>query len=353
MTQMSTETQAGNATPCVHFDIYGYRVRIECAVPEVLQGLADDFAFFAAEPAESERSLLLVEEEPDYAPWAQARASVYTPRNVAYRQGEQSIIDYSGRGIGVHDLRTGSLRVSSLNHDLLYEVAYLFLLSQAGEELDDAGLHRVHALGVSVHGVAALVLLPMGGGKSTLGAALLEHSEIELLSDDSPLIGRDGSIRAFPLRIGLLPGAASKIPAEQLRKIQRMEFGPKLLVSYKYFAERVAASAEPGLILLGERSLHQDCSVWPASWCSTWKALLANCVVGMGLFQGMEFIFGRGPGEILAKTRVGWARMAACRKLISRSHAYHLRLGRDSVRNADVVVEALLRLASNKGKKSR
>jgi len=353
MDQMPTETPVENALPCAHFDIYGYKVRIECAVPEVLEGLADDFAFFAAEATEFAVSLRLVEEEPDYTPWSEARASVYTPRNVAYRQAEQSIIDYSGRGIGVHDLRTGSFRVSSLDHDLLYEVAYLFLLSQSGEALDDAGLHRLHALGVSVQGVAALVLLPMGGGKSTLGAALLEHPEVKLLSDDSPLIGGDGSVHAFPLRIGLLPGAASKIPAEQLRKIQRMEFGPKLLVNYKYFADRVAASAEPGLILLGERSLNQDCSMWPASWWSTWKAMLANCVVGMGLFQGMEFIFGRGPGEILAKATVAWKRAVACRSLMGRSHAYHLRLGRDSARNAEVVVAALLRLAAERAQGMR
>ena len=353
MDQMPTETEVGNAVPCAHFDIYGYKVRIECAVPVVLEGLADDFAFFASGPAASEVPVRLIEEEPDYTPWSEARASVYTPRNVAYRQAEQSIIDYSGRGIGVHDLRTGSFRVSSLDHDLLYEVAYLFLLSQSGEALDDAGFHRLHALGVSVHGVAALVLLPMGGGKSTLGSALLEYPEMKLLSDDSPIIARDGSVHAFPLRIGLLPGTESKIPAEQLRGFQRMEFGPKLLVNYKYFADRVAPSAQPGLILLGERSLNRDCSLWPASRWSTWKAMLANCVVGMGLFQGMEFIFGRGPAEILAKARVAWTRAAACRRLISRSHAYHLRLGRDSARNADVVVAALLRLAAEQPKGMR
>jgi hypothetical protein len=336
--------------PCAHFDIYGYKVRIECAVPDVLDGLADDFAFFAAEPATSDVLLQLLEEEPDYTPWSEARASVYTPRNVAYRQGDQLIVDYSGRGIGVHDLGQRTFRVSSLDYDLLYEAAYLFLLSQSGERLDDVGLHRIHALGVSVQGIVALVLLPMGGGKSTLAAALLDHPDVKLLSDDSPLIGRDGSVHAFPLRIGLLPDAKSKIPAAQLRKIQRMEFGPKLLVNYAYFADRVAPSAEPGLILIGERSLGGDCALWPASSWSAWKSMLANCVVGMGLFQGMEFIFARGPGEILAKARVAWKRAMACRRLMSQSHACHLRLGRDSAQNAEKVVKALHRLAAERGK---
>lgn len=340
--------QTDSVVPCRSFDIHGYRVRVECAVHEVLDGLADDFAFFASEAVPSAVTLQLLEEAPDYTQWADAKASVYTPRNVAYRLGEQSVIDYSGRGIGVHDLRIGSFRVSSLDHDLLYEVAYLFLLSQSGEALDENGFHRVHALGVSLNGFAALVLLPMGGGKSTLGSALLDHPEIKLLSDDSPLITRDGDIHAFPLRIGLLPGSESKVPTEQLRKIQRMEFGPKFLVNYKYFADRVTATAQPGLILLGERSLSRECSLRPASRWSTWKAMLANCIVGMGLFQGMEFIFGRGPSEILSKARVAMARAAACRSLLRRSRAYHLSLGRDIEHNAAVVVDALRRLAQEK-----
>lgn len=324
------------------FNIHGYRLRIVCAVAEVLSGLADDFAFFAAEPHGSEAVVTLTEAAPDYAPFANAQPAVYTPRNVSYRLNGKTIIDYSGRALGVHDPQTGSFELTSLDRDLLYEAAYLFILSQSGEALDRHGLHRIHALGVSVRGRAALVLLPMGGGKSTLGSALLAHPEIKLLSDDSPLIDRDGTLHAFPLRIGLLPGAASAIPPEQLRSIQRMEFGPKLLVNYKYFADRVTAEAAPALILIGERSLKDECTLRPASFRATWKALLANCVVGIGLFQGMEFIFGRSWSELAAKFSTALERLNACRRLRKRSRAYHLKLGRNSARNAEAVLAALL-----------
>lgn len=322
-------------------NIHGYRVRIESAVEAVLSGLADDFAFFAAEPSPGEAAITLVSEPPQYDAWVQARVSAYTPRNVAYRLDGRTIIDYSGRGIGIHDTRTGSFHLSSLDHDLLYEAAYLFLLSQSGEALDRVHLHRIHALGVSVNGRAALVLLPMGGGKSTLGSALLEHPEVQILSDDSPLVDRQGNLYAFPLRIGLLPDAVSRIPPDQLRTIQRMEFGPKLLVNYKYFAPRVAATANPGLVLLGERSLDSDCTLRPASLASSWKAVTANCIVGMGLFQGMEFLFGRSASEIASKAAVAASRAEACRKLLSRSGVYHVRLGRDIERNAATVLNAL------------
>jgi hypothetical protein len=331
------------AVPSVCFDVYGYRVRIESDVTGVLNDIADDFAFFASPVRGDEAVVTLEERVPDYRAWSAASASAYTPRNVAYRQEGKTLIDYSGRALGVHDTRTGSFHLSSLSHDLLYEAAYLFLLSQSGEALDRRGLHRVHALCVSVRGRAALVLLPMGGGKSTLGSALLRHPEVELVSDDSPLVDRKGNLHAFPLRVGLLPDSVGEIPADHLRLVQRMEFGPKLLVNYKFFAERVCPRSEPALLLLGERSLSEDCLLRPASQWEAWKALTTNCIVGMGLFQGMEFIFGRGPSEVFSKGAVALSRLRACRRLLQHCRACHLTLGRNHGLNAECVLKELLR----------
>jgi len=329
----------------VALDIYGYRTEIRCSSQAVLDGLADDFAFFRTNTQSSGRVVELFEQEPCYDELPQSAAAVYTPRNVSYRDATCTYIDYSGRALGIHDRRTGDFRVFSRNRDLLYEAAYLFLLSQAGEALDARHLHRVHALGVNVQDCAALVLLPMGGGKSTLGSHLLQHPDVKLLSDDSPLIDRRGDVYAFPLRIGLLPGAEGSIPASALRKIERMEFGPKLLVSYSHFADKVSRQAKPCLLLLGRRSLGKSCTVQRAGKVAALRAMAANCVVGMGLFQGMEFVFTRGAGELFRKSAVAASRLRASLALIARSQTYYLTLGRDPEENARVTRELLVQAA--------
>ncbi|MGQ9633526.1 MAG: hypothetical protein ACUVXB_04710 [Bryobacteraceae bacterium] len=149
--------------------------------------------------------------------------------------------------------------------DLVYEAAYLFLLSQLGESLDARRMHRLHAVDISWNRRAVLVMLPMGGGKSSLTLEMLKHPRFQILSDDSPFIGPQGEVKACPLRFGLLLGEEQEVPAGQRRLIDRMEFGPKYVVHYAHFADRVTPAAQPGLLLIAHKTLARCGWVEPAS----------------------------------------------------------------------------------------
>jgi hypothetical protein len=231
--------------------------------------------------------------------------------------------------------------VYGMDLDLLYEVAFLFLLSQLNERLDAHHMHRIHALGISFHGRGVLVLLPMGGGKSTLATQMLRDDRVRMLSDDSPIVTREGSLLGFPLRIGILPGSESGFEPDQLRTVQRMEFGPKLLVRYKHFENRIATEAEPGFLLIGRRSLSEGCEIVPCSRLLALKALIPNCVIGLGLFQGMEFVFNRGFGEIQAKVAIAFSRLRNCVVLAHRSQTAVVTLGRNGEENAATILRFL------------
>lgn len=321
------------------FDVYGFRFSVRGSSIPAIEGVSHDFAFFRAEPVGDEVTIEVLDEQPGYDDLPVCDASVYTPRNTVYRNGNKSYLDYSGRGLGVHEPDKRSFRIISRDPHLLYEASYLFLLSQIGQALDKKRLHRIHALAVSVNGRAILVLLPMGGGKSTLGAHLLRHPEIKLLSDDSPFVDQSAKVHAFPLHLGLLAGSEGEVPEEHRRFVNRMEFGPKYLVNYDYFADRVCPSADPGIVFLGSRTLSRECRIEPAGMGAGLRAMVAGSVIGLGLFHGLEFILERSPWELVAKANVGWSRLANAYRLLRRSRVCHLHLGRDPQANAAAVVE--------------
>ena len=327
------------AAPPLLFEVYGYRFAVTSSCTWALEGIAQDFAYFhSATPGDAVR-IEIEEGDPDYSTVPLCDASVYTPRNVVYRSGSRRYIDYGGRGLGVYDTATGGFRITSRDRNLLYEAVYLFLLSQIGQYLDGRGLHRLHALAVSLQGRAILVLLPMGGGKSTLCSALLGWPEIRLLSDDSPLIDRQGHSLAFPLHLGLLPGQEGKIPARYRRRVERMEFGPKVLVSFDYYRDQVEEKAAPGLVLLGRRTLASEARIERAGFTTALRAMVGNCIIGVGLFQGLEFILQSSHWELISKAGVGFSRLRNSVKLLRRSETYILHLGRDTRANAAAIIE--------------
>jgi hypothetical protein len=328
----------------VSFDVYQYRFSVRSSLDELVDSIRQDFAFFAAAPFHDGVLIELFHSDPPLDGLPDTDATIYTPRNVVYRSGTHRFIDYHGRALGIQEERTGNLKLYSCDPDLLYEATYLYLLSQIGQHLDRRGLHRIHALGMVVKNRAVLVLLPMSGGKSTLGLHLLNHPEVQLLSDDSPFIDRTGRVFAYPLRLGLLPGSEHAVPPEHRRVITRMEFGTKHLVNYSYFKDRVAASAAPGLVLIGARTLAAECRIDEVGRLSGLRACVANCVVGVGLFQGLEFILRSSGWELLRQTRLGMSRLRNCNQMLRRSRVCRVHLGRDPELNARTVLEFALRV---------
>jgi hypothetical protein len=333
----------------VRFSVYGYRFVLQGDCSFALEGLTEDFAFFADKspaqnPKRGEVRLELMQGAPDYDGLPVVDASIYTPRNVVYRHHGVRILDFGGRGLGTYDGNNRLFRITSEDPYLVYEAAYLFLLSQIGQECDRRGMHRLHALAMSYKGHAILALMPMGGGKSTLGSALLRGSGLSILSDDSPFIDREGNAHAFPLRLGLLKGREGEVPEEHRRLVHRMEFGPKYLVNYSYFAGRVVDRAKPGIVLLGRRTLARQGRLTEASYLTAMKAMTPNMIVGLGLFQGLEYLLERSTSEIAGKAGLGLSRLRNAHTLVRASRNFVFHMGRDPDINAQSVVDLAERL---------
>ena len=329
-------------SPQLRLDVYGCKFLLCGNAGSSIDSLANDFQFFKTEDTVVDITIEVISGDPPYDEVPDGIATTYTPRNTSFSVDGRSFIDYSGRALAIWDRGRKLFRITSRDPDIRYEATYLFLLAQIGECLDSRRMHRIHAMAVSVNDSAVLAILPMGGGKSTLCSALLKYPDFRMLSDDSPYIDSDGRVQAFPLRLGLLPGNEDDIPAEFLRTVNRMEFGPKILVSYEYFADRIEPSAAPGIVFIGKRSMARDCRIVPAGKWMQIKCVFVNCVVGLGLYQGLEFVLTHSPFELLSKSRIAWSRYRVARRLFSQSHVYELTLGHDRELNASTVREFVL-----------
>src|SRR5215208_3807957 len=326
--------------PCVsvRLNIYGFHAALR-GWPEVVEQVRRDFAWFESperDLSEQPVEAVIVAEkgDPDYSRFGPLPASFVTPRNVVYQHGQSTVIDYFGEAISVFDRRARRLVVRGRNVDLVHEAIYHFVLSQASAALEARGLVRLHSLALVGKDGAVAIMLPSGGGKSTLALRGLQDKGVRLLSEDSPLMDRRGRLYPFPLRIAVNVGDAESLPAGQTRLLQRMEFHPKLALDVEAFAHRVAeGSVQASHLVIGRRTLGTEATIERVARREALGALLREAVVGVGLYQGMEFVLQHGPRDVFGQVRPGAIRAACCAGLLRRVAVWRLTLARDPGRN--------------------
>jgi len=336
-------------TQTLQLSFYGVNIGIKSSCAEALEHIDRDFSYFKS-PAAAAAGMEIVayQQEPPYAGLAPMSAAYLSPRNICYHRGNLKYIDYPGRAMVVCDRANRRYSVYSLDPLALHEICYMLIISLIGEQFDKRGLCRVHALGFELEGKAILLLLGMGGGKTTIALDTLSlNSKVRLISEDSPLIDRQGNILPFPLRIGIRPQSLPEnIPQRYIRFFPREEFGPKYLIDIDFFKNRISAcQAYPaGVVILGRRVLGQEPRIIPAGKYAAYRQFVKDCVIGMGLYQGIEYIFQKSPLEIISRVPYLWSRSLNAGRLISRAKIFEFLITNDRQKNTLVFNDFLRRL---------
>lgn len=318
-------------------EVYGLRIWIEGDWPEVVEAVRLDFEWFER-PGDvgggADVRVTVERRPPDYDSQGDLTSAFVTPRNVVYRAGRRTAIDYFGRALAVLERGSEALCVQGEDAHLVHEAVYLYVLSRVGEHLDARGLPRLHAVGLAGREGAVAVVLPSGGGKSTLALRALGDDAVTLLSEDSPLLDRRGLVHPFPLRIGVNASDAALLSPGSFRRIERMEFHPKVVLALSAFADRIERRPQPlRHLVLGRRSLGRTASLEPVGRRAAIGPLLRECVVGVGLYQGMEFVLQRGTRDVAAKAGTAGGRALCASACLRRARVWRLTLGRDHERN--------------------
>jgi hypothetical protein len=318
------------------FDVYGLRITVTGDWAAVLEAIALDLEWFARDTlsAPADVEVFVERRPPDFDRFGNVPAAFVTPRNVVYQADGTTIVDYFGLVVSVLDRDAGRIAIQGEDEHLVHEAAYLFLISKVGEHLDRLGMPRLHALGLSARQGAVAIMLPSGGGKSTLALRALHADGVRLVSEDAPLIDRQGRLHPFPLRIGVNETDAEMLPNGQVRRIERMEFHPKLVLALHSFAERIETKPVPlRHIVVGRRSLGVEARLEPIPRRQVLGTLLREGVVGVGIYQGMEFVLQRGMRDVAGKVGTALTRSACCAAGLSKAQTWRLTIGRDHERN--------------------
>lgn len=305
----------------ISLDIYGISVVIKSFSrrhPDFISFFREDFSYFetsvptAADTAIvfelHDQALELTEGFDGHRAFATRMCTVHgvwgRTRRCDYGNGIQLFADNSrlSRRYVLSDPRCVSLGSEA------YEVAFTTLLSVIGEQLDRRGFHRVHALGFERDGDAWLVVLPSGGGKSSLCAKLLKEPQIKIFSDEMPLL-RNGVVYPFPIRMALKPRDAETLMAGVRGRIfKRRLFQEKVL--FTFTRERIAQPT-PVRKLLVERD-------GDSPWVKKTGVLISTMVIGLGLAQMAEHM-------LRLHSILGLCGIAASRLLEARRVAFAVR----------------------------
>ncbi len=323
------------------------------------ESLLRDFDFFTDRPNSSSSSkdgknylvsLEMIPRAPRSGDLPERAADRVFPDCVLFAEGEHKLFyEYAGAVLQVSRTPNSSFgQLISENSVLAQEIGYLFLQSEIGRFLDEQGLHRVHALGLALpNGSSALVLLPSGGGKSTLALEAMQSGGCQLLSDDSPLVDRFGNVHPYPLRLSFRPDA--KLPEEWRKKatvFERRKHGEKLLVPTSalpsHALPRPDEKFRPGFLIVAKR--HGNRKVPSLEKMPRWRSsgpLLRDLVVGLGIPQVAELLLTKGARSLPGLAPTAVSRLAAASAFLARSQSLRFDLSRDPDANARFLIERL------------
>jgi hypothetical protein len=325
------------------FDVYGLGLTVLGDWDEVVEALRRDLAWFETESSDADVQIELSKGEPDYDAFGDVVASFVTERNVVYHAGGSTIIDYLGRAVSILDGAAGA-HIVGTDPRVARRAGFDFALARIGDHLDRHSMPRLHGLGLSGSEGGVVVMLPSGGGKTTLALRALRADGVRFLSEGSPIVDREGRLHPLPFPLWVRDSApeAADLPAEHVRVVDGELSDPRIL-ELAAFEDRIETKP-PRLahVVLGRRSLGRESLLEELPRRAATRALLRDSVVGFGFFQGAEFLLRHGLRDLRHRAGPMATRARVCAAALQGARVWQLTMGRDREGNWRAL-ETLLR----------
>jgi hypothetical protein len=327
----------------LYLDFYQHTILVTHNEESLLQKIRDEFHFFIKDTVTQVETTLEIHQAPPPSIPSMVATKILE-HCVIYHLGGRQYVDYFGEALTIWDRSENSVQIYGLDSSLLYELSFLAIHSLLGQKLDQEGLCRVHALGVSLGNSNALIMLPSKGGKSTLLTYLMENPEVTIISDDMPLIDYKGCVHPFPSKISLneIPntGTLSKL---HWHEFKRAHFPPKWTASLAQLNGRIETySIRNKNILIAGFRLSQGDSI--LSEVSKWKMIapmMEHMIIGFGLPQILEMFLRFNFTDFFKLAYHGCIRSYCAFQLVRKAKCFHFYLGPDKTYNAQLILDLL------------
>lgn len=322
-------------------NLHGLVVECKAPSPELEAKLLRPFGLFLADQGTAGVTITIVETLPPYEDFPELESSFSTPRNIVYDTREYRLVDYFGKGATIENKAESSFTIYGDDDNFLQEAFYLLVLSIFGQYCDRHGMLRIHAMSLSYGDKAFLVPIPPGGGKSTMAFSMLQEEGFRLISDDEPVVSTSGHILPFALRIGTLDEEKIKnIPEEFVYSIDRMEFGPKYFIDIRYWEEQLEHRELQEIIyIVARRVLNGTPAIRKIPKYKVLKSITRDAIIGVGLYQGLEFMLSHSPWTTIAQVGTVVKRAIVAWKMLRRAETYSFVITRDIDENRRVFGE--------------
>jgi len=163
---------------------------------------------------------------------------------------------------------------------------------------------------------------------------------VKILSEDSPVLDRACQMHPFPMRIGINPEEIGEsVSPDHVRTIERMEFPPKTVIDFSWFRDRIETEAiKLNMIFIGKRFLGRHSRIRRAGCLKGFRALLTKLVIGIGLYQGLEYLMHRGLWSAVNLMPYFFRRLRLAMRLSWRVPIYFCEMGSDIDLNIQTLV---------------
>ncbi len=330
-------------------NIAGIRVHVESDWSELLAVLEKDFwSFHSRDFLDSSKAdlSLKIYKTLQAPPLPEISTSMQSQNSLSYDVGHIRYNDYYGKAYTVINFQSESAAIYGLDLDKIHEIAYLLILSRVGKILDLKGLHKLHAFAVSFNNTAFVCMMPSKGGKSSLLSELLSDPRIKMLSDDIPLVDKQGRVYPFPLKLGFneIPKNLKVFnPEENLYTMKRELYGEKKLICTRGIENKIEKKEyfEKVILVEGFRYNSESSCVLSSSWLQSFKGLLVHGVIGIGSPIVIEYFWETGIRDFIRKTWIFFKRLKAFFLLCFKAKKFKIHIGKDQHMLTRIVVELL------------